>query len=300
MTVRTRTLIRSCFILTMLLSACISRSTVTQELQPTETETQPVVTPRPTDTEASRIQIVLYSPNGFDIRNAPVVLRIGDAEFFSGGFLTGDARTLVFALTQQEYANLQDGEAIAFLYGPYENEPRRFFGRLQKEELKDSALSLTPHFDMTKQDAVDRLRDLQSIMGSDNLRESLESAQMALERSLDSDLWDSPSRLDPANGESVFIFELEALEGLERLENSETFPLECVAPLRAIVEQIVLADRGLAALAIDEASKYGMNPSDIQKAESGLNIGDAERLSSNYLNAIERYRDAWRAVVPDS
>jgi hypothetical protein len=229
-----------------------------------------------------------------------MVLRVGDTEFISGGLLDGDTHTLVFTLTQQEHANLQDGEVISFLYGPFENEARRFFGRLQKEEVQDAALKLTPHFDMTKQDAVDRLRDLHSFMGSDDLRESLDAAQKALELSLDSDLWDSPSRLDPANGESVFILELEALEELERLENTETFPLGKVATLRAIVNQILLVDRGLAALAIDEASKNGMNPSDIEKAESVLKIGDAERLSSNYHNAIERYRDAWRAAVPDS
>ena len=300
MTVRTRTFIRSCFILTMLLSACISRSTPTQELQPTETETQPVVTPRSTDAGDSSIRIKLYSPNGFEIRNAAMVLRVGDTEFISGGLLDGDTHTLVFALTQKEYANLQDGEVISFLYGPFENEARRFFGRLHKEEVQDATLKLTPHFDMTKQDAVDRLRDLRSFMGSDDLRESLDAAQKALEHSLDSDLWDSPSRLDPANGESVFILELEALEKLERLENTESFPLGRVATLRAIVNQILLVDRGLAALAIDEASKNGMNPSDIAKAESALKIGDAERLSSNYHNAIERYRDAWRAAVPDS
>ena len=300
MTVRTRTFIRSCFILTMLLSACIYRSTPTQELQPTETETQPVVTPRSTDAGDSSIRIKLYSPNRFEIRNAAMVLRVGDTEFISSGLLDGDTHTLVFALTQQEYANLQDGEVISFLYGPFENEARRFFGRLQKEELQDAALKLTPHFDMTKQDAVDRLHDLHSYMDSNDLLELLDAAQMALEHSLDPDLWDSPSRLDPANGESVFILELEALEKLERLENTETFPLGKVAALRAIVNQILLVDRGLAALAIDEASKNGMNPSDIEKAESLLNIGDAERLSSNYHNAIERYRDAWRAAVPDS
>ena len=300
MTVRMRTFVRASFVLTLILAACTLGGTPTEQLEPTETETQPVVTPRSTDAGDSSIQIVLYSPNGFEIRNAAMVLRVGDVEFISGGVLEGDAHTMTFTLTQQEYANLQDGEVISFLYGPFENEARRFFGRLQKEELQDSALKLTPHFDMTKQDAVNRLRDLQSIMGSDDLRESLDAAQKALERSLDSDLWNSPSRLDPANGESVFIFELEALEKLERLENMETFPLGSVATLRAIVNQILLVDRGLAALAIDEASKNGMNPAAIGEAKNQLNIGDAEILSSNYLNAIERYRDAWRTAVPDS
>jgi len=300
MTVRKRILVRGCFVLILLLSSCISRGTPTQPLQPTETETQPVVTPRSIDTEDSSIRIELNSPNGFEVRNAAMVLRVGDTEFISGGLLEGDTHTLVFALTQQEYASLQDGDVISFLYGPFENEARRFFGRLQKEQLQDAALRFTPHFDMTKQDAVDRLRDLRSLMGSDDLRESLDAAQMALEHSLDSDLWDSPSRLDPANGESVFILELEALEQLERLENTDTFPLGSVATLRAIVKQIVLVDRGLAALAIEEASKNGMNPSDIEKAMNQLNIGDAERLSSDYLYAIEHYRDAWRIAVPDS
>jgi len=229
-----------------------------------------------------------------------MVLRIGDAEFISGGVLTGDTSTLTFSLSQQEFAALSDGDVISFLYGPFENEPRRFYGWLQKQQLHDGTLKLTPHFDMTKQDAVDRLRDLHSFMGSDDLRESLDAAQKALEHSLDSDLWDSPSRLNPANGESVFNLELEALEKLERIEYTETFPLGSVATLRAIVNQILLVDRGLAALAIDEAKKNGMNPSDIEKATNQFNLGDYERLSSNYHNAIERYRDAWRAAVPDS
>lgn len=293
MTVWKRTFVRSCFMLTLLLSACISRSTPTKELQPTETETQPVVTPRSTDVGDSSIQIVLYSPNGFEVRNAAMVLRIGDAEFISGGVLAGDTRSMTFMLSQEEFADLSDGEAISFLYGPYENEARRFFGRLQKEGLQDSALKLTPHFNMTKQDAVDRLRGLQSSMSTDDLKESLDAALMALERSLEPDLWDGPSRLDPAKGESVFIYELEALEQLESLENVEKFPLKSIALLRALVIQIMLADRGLAVLAIEERSAGGLDLLNIQSARRELDKGDAERLNIEYFSAVDHYRAAW-------
>ncbi|MGB2964094.1 MAG: hypothetical protein WBB69_08910 [Anaerolineales bacterium] len=293
MTVWKRTFVRSCFILTLLLSACKSRSTPTKDLQPMETETQAVVTPRSTDVGDSNIQIVLHSPNRFEVRNAAVVLCIGDAEFLSAGFLAGDTHTLTFRLSQQEFADLSDGEAISFLYGPYENEPRRFFGRLQKEMLQDSALKLTTHFDMTKQDAVDRLRDLQSSMSTDDLKESLDAALMALERSLESDLWDGPSRLDPAKGESVFIYELEALEQIERLENVENFPLESIALLYGLVEQIMLADRGLAVLAIEERCAGGLDLLDIQSARLELDIGDMQRLNWEYLSAVDHYRAAW-------
>ena len=293
MTVWKRIFVRSCFMLTLLLSACISRSTPTIELQPTETETQPVVTLRSTDVGDSSIQIELYSPNGFEVRNAPVVLRIGDTEFFSGGFLAGDTRTMTFRFSQQEFADLSDREAISFLYGPYENEAHRFFGKLQKEELQDSVLKVTPHFDMTKQDAVDRLRGLQSSMTTEDLKESLDAALIALERSLEPDLWDGPSRLDPAKGESVFLFELEALAQLENLENVEEFPLGSIALLPALVEQIMLADRGLAVLAIEERSAGGVDLLDIQNAKRELGKGDVERLNWEYLSAVDHYRAAW-------
>ena len=144
---------------------------------------------------------------------------------------------------------------------------------------------------------MDRLTTLQSSMSTDELKESLDAALVALERSLEPGLWDGPSGLDPTKGESVFIFEMEALEVLERLKNSETFPLGSVATLHAIIEQIALVDRGLAALAIEERSAGGLDLLDIQSARRELNKGDEERLFMEYLSAVDQYRSAWLWAV---
>ena len=140
---------------------------------------------------------------------------------------------------------------------------------------------------------MDRISNLRFSMSTDDLKESLDAALMALERSLEPDLWDGPSRLDPAKGESVFIYELEALEQIERLEYVENFPLESIALLYGLVEQIMLADRGLAVLAIVERCADGLDLLDIQSARRELDIGDMQRLNWEYLSAVDHYRAAW-------
>lgn len=286
------------FLLSMLLSACTSIATASPSMQPSIDEIEIVSTPSIPNQEHPEFQIELYNPNRFDVRNAAIVLRIGKAEFSSGGALTPDMLNIFFTLTSQEFEGLSDGDPISFLYGPYETEPLLFFGLLQKNQVQDRTLRLDPHFFMTKENAAQRLSKIALSMDSIELRESLQFTISALERSLEPDLWDDPARLDPVAGEEVFNFELEAFKRLMELESSEQFPLGDKAMLIGIIDQIVLADRGLAAFAIKDASGE-LAPSEIQQANSLLLQGDVAAMEGDFFGAVENYKAAWLLVTRD-
>jgi len=88
------------------------------------------------------VEIELTSENPFPVRNALVLLRIGDEYFSPGTYPTGDLHTLVFTLTREEFDRLRSGVGVALGYGTktgfYEGEPRWNGGPLDKSLLKDS------------------------------------------------------------------------------------------------------------------------------------------------------------------
>jgi hypothetical protein len=268
----------------------------TQSMQPRIDETESVSTPDTPDQEHPSFQIELYNPNGFDVRNAAMVLRIGNAEYSSGVALASDVLTTVFTLTSQEFEGLSDGDPISFLYGPYETEPHLFFGTLQKSQLQDATLKLDPHFFMTKENAAQRLSEIAPSIDSSELRESLQFTISTLERSLEPEFWDDPIRLDPIAGKAVFNFEMDALRRLRDLVNSERFPLGDKALLWGIIHQIILADRGLAAFAIEDASGE-LASSEEQRAKNLLLQGDVAALEGEFMAAVEKYQAAWLLVT---
>jgi hypothetical protein len=265
-------------------------------MQPGIEETESVSATSMPDQEHQGIQIELYNPNRFDVRNAPVVLRVGKTEFISGGALSPDVLTIVFALTHQEFEGLSDGDPISFLYGPYKTEPNLFFGRLQKSQVQDATLRLGPHFFMTKENAIQRLSEIALSIDSSELKESLQFTIITLERSLESELWNDPAHLDSITGEKVFNFDLEALKRLMELESSEQFPLGNEAMLMGIIHQLVLTDRGLAAFAIEDASEE-LTSSEVQQANNLLLLGDIAALEGDFFGAVENYRAAWLLVT---
>jgi hypothetical protein len=221
-----------------------------------------------------------------------MVLRIGEADFSLVGAMAPDLLTIVFALTHQEFEGLSDGDPISFLYGPYETEPLLFFGRLQKSQVQDATLRLGPHFYMTKENATQRLSEIALSMHSSELKGSLQFTVNTLERSLESELWNDPARLDPITGEKVFNFDLEALKRLMELESSEQFPLGNQSMLMGIIHQLVLADRGLAAVALEDVSEE-LTPSEVQQINNLLLLGDIAVLEGDFFGAVEYYRSAW-------
>jgi hypothetical protein len=249
--------------------------------------------------EDPQIKIELSNPNRFEIRNAPMVLQFGPEEIYVGGALSADAATLIFTLSKQEFSDLTEGEPVSFLYGPFDTEPRLSYGRLQKNQVQEGTLRLDPHFDMTKKDAVQRLRELQASIEDAEVNETLEIALGALDRSLQGELWLDPTRLDPIEGEVVFDHEMEALKWLMSLESSVRFPLGDRALLRAIMQQIVLADRGIAAFAIEQESGALLAALDLLRAKRALLQGEVEEREGDFVSAVEHYRAAWRLIIPD-
>lgn len=292
------TFIPRLLLLSMLLAACTSTATATPSMQPMMAVTKSVLTPSIEAEGVTEIQIELFNPNRFEVRNAPMVLRIGEVELTSVRVLAHDLLSVAFYLTPQEIEGLSDGDPISFLYGPYETEPLLFFGSLQKGQIQKATLQLNPDFAMTKENAILRLREIELSIDSSEIRESLQFIINALERSLEPAFWIDPTRLDPIEGEAVFIYGLEALEHLVDLDSSEHFPLGEEAMLRGIIAQIVLVDRGLAAFEIENRSWDLLSALDVQRAKRALQEGDAAELEGDFIGAVESYRDAWLLTAP--
>jgi hypothetical protein len=277
----------------MLIAGCTSSATATPSMQPTMAVKKSVLTPSIEAERVTEIQIELYNPNRFEVRNAAIVLRIGEMEFVSGAALAPDTKSAVFKLTQEELDDLLDGDPISILYGPYETEPLLFFGRLQKGQIENASLRLNLNLVITKKNAAQRLSEIKASIEDAELRANLEETIGSIERSLDPELWLDPTRLDPNEGEVVFDHELEALEHLVDLDNSEHFPMGEEAMLRGIIAQIVLVDRGLAAFEIENRSWDLLSTLDVQQAKRALLEGDAARLEGDFVGAVESYREVW-------
>jgi hypothetical protein len=77
------------------------------------------------------VEIEVSSPRAFPITNAMVVLQIGTKVFKVSEFKGGDAHTLVFTLTPEEFASIRDESLVTVRYDP-DSEGHWDFGFLEK------------------------------------------------------------------------------------------------------------------------------------------------------------------------
>jgi hypothetical protein len=67
--------------------------------------------------------------------------------------------------------------------------------------------------------------------------------------------------------------------------------------LQGWVDQIRTADRGLASLAIQEATQAGASQAALGRAQDELAKGDADTTLGHSDSAIDHYHNAWQQVV---
>lgn len=77
------------------------------------------------------VEIELYSPDGFPGLNSLPTLTIGNRRFQYGGFKDGSNKTLIFFLTLEEFASVNNGDRVVLFYSM-----GRDFGVLDKTNLK--------------------------------------------------------------------------------------------------------------------------------------------------------------------
>src|SRR5262249_48217989 len=63
------------------------------------------------------IEIQLFSEDPFPVRDEIMVLQIGTPQFFLSGYPNADLNTVVFTLTEEEFAEVSSGEPVIVQYG---------------------------------------------------------------------------------------------------------------------------------------------------------------------------------------
>jgi hypothetical protein len=78
------------------------------------------------------IEIQLFSDDEFPVRDEIMVLQIGARQFFLSGYPNGDLNTVVFTLTEEEFAAVSSGEPVIVQYGIAASDEVWQFGNLDK------------------------------------------------------------------------------------------------------------------------------------------------------------------------
>ena len=86
------------------------------------------------------IEIQLYSDDGFPVRDQIIVLQIGALLFFLSGYPNGDLNTVVFTLTEEQFAAVSDGDPVIVQYGIAPSDEVWQFGNLDKSILDQSGI----------------------------------------------------------------------------------------------------------------------------------------------------------------
>jgi hypothetical protein len=62
------------------------------------------------------VEVELYHPKGFPVRNAAMFLRIGEELSFFGGYYRGDTRFVTFRWAPEQFERIQPGDPVLFYY----------------------------------------------------------------------------------------------------------------------------------------------------------------------------------------
>jgi hypothetical protein len=81
------------------------------------------------------IEIQLYSDDEFPVRDEIMVLQIGSRQFFLSAYVNGDLHSVVFTLTEEEFAAVSCGEWVMVQYGIAPSNEFWDFGKLDKSIL---------------------------------------------------------------------------------------------------------------------------------------------------------------------
>jgi hypothetical protein len=176
---------------------------------------------------------------------------------------------------------------------------------------------------LLKEDAVARLEALkESITEDDDGVGKPEKAIKNIDRALMSGtlclfecLWSEtsaeevdPRRLDTYLGDIVFKCEEKTVEALlNAIKQGEISNAQLRSELLAITDEVLRADRVLAAVAIDDAIVTGAAPEEIEQAQESLETGDVlvktaakeqepQKKAPLLYRAIKLYQDTWETA----
>ena len=113
---------------------------------------------------------------------------------------------------------------------------------------------------------------------------------------LTASLWLDDNQLQSKESSSVFDEEKETVKKLMELIKSKKGVISDTT-LQGFITRLTRDDRQLAFVVISDALTANGNAADIAKANDELAKGDAEVADGKQENAIERYRQAWKAAL---
>ena len=119
--------------------------------------------------------------------------------------------------------------------------------------------------------------------GDKNDDKDIEKAIKAIDKSLNSDFWDTGSRLTK-KGNKVFDEMKSAVKDLEKVDSG---------PASAVIAGLVEVSRVLAFVQIADAEAANGNPKDLAKAAERMVEAQEEIDAGNYDKAIDDYKKAW-------
>jgi hypothetical protein len=146
----------------------------------------------------------------------------------------------------------------------------------------------------------DVLAELTALRGSGNLSQrfaqQFDDAIQHLAASLSSAYWVDQTHLVPKCGNTAMNEEKRAANTLADIMNAKGCPVD-PAMLQGLINRIVMCDRLLAVICIQDAAQAGLNPKKVAQDLDMVAKGDEEAGKGHYDNAIEDYRNAWRHAL---
>lgn len=233
------------------------------------------------------VAIEVYSANGFPVRDAGEVLRVGAHDFMRASRKPGTNTVLVFTLTAVQFDQLGDGDPVTFRSTSTAT-PERFFGRLNKgqphltEDLRAAIQYGRDQIAMAKAATTDRY---------DTTR--LDAAIQELDAALAAALWAGPAHPSATSGAAIFRRLQGALTQLGQVRQEET--LVRILPL--LEPYLLRPARGMAATALDEARAAGADQATVSKIQATIDGGDDAVLNERHAAALEHYRLAWEQAL---
>ncbi len=91
------------------------------------------------------VEIQLFSDTEFPVREEVMVLQIGTRQFFLSSYPNDDLNTVVFTLTEEEFAAVSDGDPVIVQYGLAPSDEVWQFGNLDKTIASESAGIFVDH-----------------------------------------------------------------------------------------------------------------------------------------------------------
>jgi hypothetical protein len=139
------------------------------------------------------------------------------------------------------------------------------------------------------------LKALRDMLANKKDRKELDDAIGELSEVLDRSLWLDQRHLQSKHGEKVFQETTDAVQELEELIKRKSSVAD--ATLQRFVDRILMSERLLAQIALDDARAASGKPNEIKDAIKALAKGDDQAAKGKYESALEHYQDAWKEAI---